>query len=59
MRLVLHILTREPDELTRQVIASQRALEDTRVEVCDLSGPQPDYAALIPLIFSADSVEVC
>ena len=58
MRTVLHILTRPEDELTREVIAKQRMLADTKVEVVELTGGEPDYGALIEAIFAADSVEV-
>ena len=47
MRTVLHILTRPEDELTREVIAKQRMLADTKVEVVELTGGEPDYGALI------------
>ena len=57
MRTILHILTRPEEELTRELIAQQRALPDTRVEVVKLTG-EPDYGALIEAIFAADSVEV-
>jgi hypothetical protein len=58
MALVLHILTRKPDELARQVIASQCEMPATRVEVVNLEGGETDYAALVPVIFDADSIEV-
>lgn len=58
MTLVLHILTHKADELVRQVIASQREMPATRVEVVNLEDGEPVYAALIPVIFDADSIEV-
>jgi hypothetical protein len=58
MRTILHILTRPEDDLTRPVIAGQRALPDTTVEVADLTGPAPDYDAAVEKIFTADSVMV-
>jgi hypothetical protein len=58
MALVLHILTHEADELVRQVIASQREIPETRVEVVNLEAGRPNYAALISAIFDADSIEV-
>jgi hypothetical protein len=58
MRSILHILTRPEDELTRPVIAAQRALPDTTVEVADLNVPVPDYEAAVEKIFAADSVQV-
>ena len=58
MRTILHILTRPEDELTREMIAKQRALADTKVEVVELTDAKPDYEAVIEAIFAADSVEV-
>ncbi len=58
MRSILHILTRPEDELTRTLLEGQRALPDTRVEIANLTVPQPDYDALVERIFSADSIEV-
>ena len=58
MRTILHVLTRPEDELTREMIAKQRGLADTRVEVVELTGGEPDYSALVEAIFTADSVEV-
>jgi hypothetical protein len=58
MRTVLHILSRPQDELTREMIAKQRTLTDTKVDVIELTDAEPDYGALIEAIFAADSVEV-
>ena len=58
MRTVLHILTRPEDDLTRELIAQQRARPDTQVEVADLSNATPDYGALVEKIFASDSVQV-
>ena len=58
MRTILHVLTRPEDELTREMIAKQRGLADTRVEVVELTNGGPDYSALVEAIFTADSVEV-
>ena len=58
MRTILHILTRPEDELTREMIARQRTLADTKVEVVELTDGEPDYSALVEAIFTADSVEV-
>jgi hypothetical protein len=58
MRSILHVLTRPEDELTRAVIAGQRTLPETTVEIAELTGPAPDYDALVDKIFAADSVEV-
>ncbi len=58
MRSVLHILTRTEDELTQQLIASQRAWPETQVEVVSLDQAAPDYDALLEKIFTADSIEL-
>ena len=58
MRAILHILTQTEDELTRAVIAGQRGLSDTTVETVELTGPAPDYDAVVQKIFTADSVQV-
>ena len=58
MRTILHIITRTEDELTRELIAQQRALLETEVEVADLTAAAPDYDALVEKIFTTDSVEV-
>lgn len=58
MRSILHILTQPEDELTRAVIAGQRALPDTAVDTVELTGPAPDYDTLVGKIFAADSVQV-
>jgi hypothetical protein len=58
MRTILHILTRPADELTRELIAKQRELPETKVDVVELTQANPDYGALVQKIFSADSIEV-
>lgn len=58
MKTILHILTKPDDALARELAARQRDLPDTRLEVADLTQPEPDYAALVRQIFAADSVEV-
>ena len=58
MRTVLHILTRPEDKLTQQLIASQRALPETQVEMVRLDVAAPDYDALLDKVFSTDSIEV-
>ncbi len=58
MRSILHILTRPNDPLPRDLIARQSTQPDTRIEVLDLTAPEPDYAALVQKVFAADSVQV-
>ena len=58
MRTILHLLSRPEDELTRELIARQLALTETKIEVADLNGAAPDYDDVVEKIFSADSVEV-
>jgi hypothetical protein len=57
MRTILHILTRSEDELTRQLIANQQTLSETKVEVVDLTNA-PDYDTLVEKMFAANSIEV-
>ena len=58
MHTILHILTRPDDDLTRTLVAAQRALPDTNVEVVELTATAPNYDTLVEQIFAADSVEV-
>ena len=58
MRTILHILTRPEDDFNRELLAQQRALPETTVEVVDLTRAAPDYDALVEAVFGADSVEV-
>jgi hypothetical protein len=58
VKKILHILTRETEPLTREVVEVQRNLPETVVEVVDLTLPEPDYDGLVRSIFTADSVEV-
>jgi hypothetical protein len=57
MRSVLHILTQPDDALARELIALQKKIAGNKVEVADLTLPEPDYKALLEKIFTADSVE--
>ena len=56
MARILHILTKPDDSLAAEVIARQTAVNT--VEIVDLREPEPDYAALLEKIFSAESVQV-
>jgi len=58
MRSTLHILTRPADTLVKEIISRQSAAPQTKVEVVDLTGPQPDYTICVEKIFEADSVAV-
>ena len=58
MKRALHILTRDNDPLASEVISRQREIPGTHVEVVDLTQAGLDYAALLELIFTADSVAV-
>jgi hypothetical protein len=57
MRHVLHIITREPDDVVAQVMRAQEASGDYQVRTVDLRQADPDYEDLLRAIFSADSVE--
>ncbi len=58
MHTILHILTRPEDEVTRELVAQQRVMPETTVDVADVTNTVPDYEALVEKIFAADSVEV-
>jgi hypothetical protein len=57
MRRVLHILTKPDDALPLELMAQQKNTPGHKVEVVDLTLPEPDYKALLEKIFAADSVE--
>ena len=58
MPTLLHILTKPEDSLARNIISIQRQSPQTKIEVVDLTEPDPDYRSLLEKIFAADSVEV-
>ena len=58
MPQVLHILSHPEAPLTREIIAEQCQLPDTRVVIMDLTVESPDYEELLVQIFAADSVAV-
>lgn len=55
---VLHMLTRPQDPLPQDVIARQQRDPNLRIDVADLTLPEPDYDRLLDQIFAADSVQV-
>jgi hypothetical protein len=58
MRKVLCIMTSTGDELSKAVVAGEKALTDCAVETFDLSVPKPDYEQLLDAIAAAESVQV-
>lgn len=58
MRTLLHILTRPDDPLAAEILARQARQPEVRVEVVDLTLPEPDYGALVEKVFAADAVAV-
>ncbi len=58
MPALLHILTRPDDPLAAQIIASHKTKAENKVEVVDLTQPQPDYKTLLEKIFTSDSIQV-
>jgi hypothetical protein len=58
MPAILHILTKPGDTLAQEIISRQSGHPETKIEVMDLTQPEPDYAALLEKIFAADSVTV-
>ena len=59
MARILHMTTREGDELAVSVIAAQEAAgHETRVVDLTQVDPNGDYSVLLEEIFEADSVQV-
>lgn len=58
MKTLLHILTRPEDALVTSIVEEQSAIEETAVEVADLTRADADYARLVERIFAADSIQV-
>jgi hypothetical protein len=58
MRQLLHIVTKPKDELAKAMLENEQALPDTKVDVADLTKPNPDYNQLVEKIFAADSIQV-
>ncbi len=56
MKKVLHVLTREGDELAEAIVAADRAAGEG-VEVVRLTAVEADYQQLLEAIFAADSVQ--
>ena len=54
---MLHILTKPADALVAAMIdPAATAAVGTRIEVFDLTVPEPDYSALVERVFAADAV---
>ena len=58
MPILLHILTQPDDALAAGIIATQKKTPENKIEVVDLTQPEPDYKKLLEQIFAADSVQV-
>jgi hypothetical protein len=58
MPTLLHILTEPDDSLSLEIIAKQKANPENKIEIVDLTKPEPDYKKLLEKIFAADSVQV-
>jgi len=58
VKTLLHILTRPEDALVTSIVEEQSAIEETAVEVADLTRADADYARLVERIFAADSIQV-
>jgi hypothetical protein len=56
MKKVLHVLTREGDELAEAIVATDRETGEG-VEVVRLTVAEVDYQGLLEAIFAADSVQ--
>jgi hypothetical protein len=58
MKNLLHILTQPPAPYVRRLIEAQARSAEARVEVADLTQPEPDYDRVIEQVFEADGVAV-
>ena len=58
MRSVLCILVSEEKSLPSQLARCGPESEKHRIELVDLTVPEPDYEKLLDKIFAADSVQV-
>lgn len=56
MKKVLHVLTREGDELAEAIVAADREAGEG-IEVVRLTVTEVDYQQLLEAIFAADSVQ--
>jgi len=56
MKKVLHVLTREDDELAEAIVVADREA-DGRTTVVELAVTEVDYQHLLEAIFAADSVQ--
>ncbi|MFM7102119.1 MAG: hypothetical protein ACKOET_02585 [Verrucomicrobiota bacterium] len=56
MKRILQVLTRPDDALSAEWRARVAEVPETVVEVADLTGEAPDYAALVERILAADAV---
>lgn len=56
MKKVLHVMTREDDQLAEAIVAADRDA-GVRVEVVCLEVATADYQRLLEAIFAADSVQ--
>jgi hypothetical protein len=56
MPCILHILTGPVDDLAQEIILSQKREAGNKVQVIDLTLPEPDYKALLEKIFVSDSI---
>jgi hypothetical protein len=56
MNKILHVMTREGDELAEAIMAADLEA-DMSVTVIRLSAADPDYKELLEAVFEADSVQ--
>ena len=58
MRHILEILTRSDETFAVALVQEEKRIPNCRVEVVDLSAPNPNYEELLRRIFEADVVHV-
>ncbi len=56
MNKILHVLTRDGDELAESIVAADREA-DVSVTVIRLPAAEGDYQQLLEAVFTADSVQ--
>ncbi|MSU31579.1 MAG: hypothetical protein EXS25_02745 [Pedosphaera sp.] len=57
MPSLLHILNAPSDPFVEAIIAEQKGGSTHQVTVIDLTAADPDFAALVELVFQSDSIQ--
>ena len=57
MPTLLHILNAPSNDWVESIIAEQKGCSTNQVTVIDLTADDPDFAALVELVFQSDSIQ--